>query len=218
MEKQSIEVIDNYSDNDTVSTEIFIDAVNVLLAGANSVYFFDARAIAGEKMKDYLHEIAIVNFYTKNEGKAFNEILKTQEQSDDANLFKLAMTYGLERLVKEGIAKTCSGKFFRGTRPLSDGIYECKEGDVFTSHSFISSTGDPRVADDYEDGCLVEIDACEVYSVSLLSNYQDESEFIFLCGMEFNVVSVEMKDGVKNVKMRQICSLGNAVFELPIDY
>lgn len=205
MEKQSIEVIETYSNNDTVSTEIFIDAVNVLLSGINSVFFFDARGIAGEKLKSYLHEIAIVNFYTKNEGKAFNEILKTQEQADDANLFKLAMTYGLERLVKEGIAKTCSGRFFRGTRPLSDGIYERKEGDVFKSHSFISSTDDPRVADDYEDGCLVEIEACEVYSVSLLSNYQNESEFIFLCGIEFKILSIEMKEGIKIVKMKQIC-------------
>ena len=211
MEKQSIEIIDTYLENAAVSTEIFIDAVNLLLAGENSVYFFDARAIAGEKMKDYLHEIAIVNFYTKNEGKAFNEILKTQEQSDDANLFKLAMTYGLERLVNDGIAKTCSGRFFRGTRPVSDGIYECKEGDVFKSHSFISSTDDPRVADDYEDGCFVEIEACEVHSVSLLSNYQDESEFIFLCGIEFEIVSVEMKEGIKIVKMKQLCSPGSPV-------
>ncbi|MGI4835828.1 MAG: ADP-ribosyltransferase domain-containing protein [Janthinobacterium lividum] len=209
MGKQSIEVKNTYLDNDTVSTEIFIDAVNVLLAGADSVYFFDARAIAGEKMKGYLHEIAIVNFYTKNEGKAFNEILKTQEQSDDADLFKLAMTYGLERLVKEGIAKTCSGRFFRGTRPLSDGIYECKEGDVFKSHSFISSTDEPRVADDYEDGCLVEIEACEVYSVNLLSEYQNESEFIFQCGIEFKIVSVEMEEGIKIVKMKQICGSSN---------
>ena len=212
MEKQLIGVKETYSDNDTVSTEIFIDAVNVLLSGVNSVFFFDAQGIAGEKLKGYLHEIAIVNFYTKNEGKAFNEILKTQEQADDANLFKLAMTYGLERLVKEGIAKTCSGRFLRGTRPLSDGIYERKEGDVFKSHSFISSTDDPRVADDYEDGCLVEIEACEVYSVSLLSNYQNESEFIFLCGIEFKILSVEMKEGIKIVRMKQICDSVSPVY------
>jgi hypothetical protein len=189
-----------------LSDEIFVEIVNNLLEGENSEYFFNARIIAVGERKKYFYEIAIVTFYTIDYGKRFNEILKTQEESDEANLFKIAMTYALERLVKAQIAIPYTGKLYRGTRELSDGIYECEVGEIFQSHSFLSSTDDIKVANDYEDGCLIEIDACACCIISVISQYPEEQEFIFLCGSEFEILSSEMSNGVKLMKMKQLCN------------
>lgn len=151
-----------------------------------------------------------INTYTGSMYKDINALLRGSKQFNDPEYTQKVQDVADK--AAEGLRSLpdYKGETYRGTALNDDIVAKMKVGGTYSDKGFLSTSSNPNIADNFKASnsagktqVLFTIQGKHGKDISSASQYGSEKEILFNPSSKFKITSMEEKDGVLQVRMKQ---------------
>ena len=152
-----------------------------------------------------------INTYTGSMYRDINGLLRGAKQFGDPEYEKKVQDVADK--AAEGLRSLpdYKGETYRGTALNNDIIEKMKVGGTYSDKGFLSTSSNPDIADTFSNSnktegktqVLFTIDGKHGKDISSASKFGNEKEILFNPSSKFRITSMEEKDGILHVGMKQ---------------